>query len=163
MSESETPAGDTRKCPHCAEWIKAEAVVCRYCGRDVTPTVAVDAEPQAASGSEAGEEASTGRRKPWLIFVIVGVVLVLVVVVVVAVIGSSSGGSGSDDEWYDCAQSVRNNVRGEYVILDLYYEGQLDDGEISYSEYQEKVRELESQFQDELNSELERVCSYYRE
>lgn len=26
-----------RKCPHCAEMIKREAVACRHCGRDVEP------------------------------------------------------------------------------------------------------------------------------
>jgi len=26
-----------KKCPHCAEWIKAEAKVCKHCGRDVSP------------------------------------------------------------------------------------------------------------------------------
>lgn len=26
-----------RKCPSCAEWIKTEAHVCRFCGRDVPP------------------------------------------------------------------------------------------------------------------------------
>lgn len=28
-------SGDQKKCPHCAELIKADAKVCRYCGREV--------------------------------------------------------------------------------------------------------------------------------
>jgi hypothetical protein len=30
--------GNVRKCPFCAEQIKSEANICRYCGREVTPT-----------------------------------------------------------------------------------------------------------------------------
>lgn len=29
--------GENRKCPHCAEVIKREAKVCRFCGRDIVP------------------------------------------------------------------------------------------------------------------------------
>ncbi len=48
-----------RNCPHCAELIKIEAVVCRFCGR------AVDIEttrPGGLSESIAGEEVSAGTQ-----------------------------------------------------------------------------------------------------
>jgi hypothetical protein len=31
------PATETRRCPFCAETVKAEAVVCRFCNRDIDP------------------------------------------------------------------------------------------------------------------------------
>jgi hypothetical protein len=37
-----TERGDARKCPHCAELIKCEANVCRFCGRDVVPVAVLN-------------------------------------------------------------------------------------------------------------------------
>lgn len=32
--------GNAKKCPFCAESIKAEAIVCRFCNRDISPSKA---------------------------------------------------------------------------------------------------------------------------
>jgi len=42
--------GAKKKCPHCAEWIKADAKVCRHCGRDVAPPAKPAAVPGYGSG-----------------------------------------------------------------------------------------------------------------
>jgi hypothetical protein len=36
-TEKAAARGAGRKCPHCAEIVKADAKVCRFCGRDLPP------------------------------------------------------------------------------------------------------------------------------
>jgi hypothetical protein len=58
-NESNSAQG-TRKCPFCAENIKVEAIVCRFCQRDL-PATQVSSHP--TPDSSASYEHNSGKRK----------------------------------------------------------------------------------------------------
>lgn len=66
-------AGPTRRCPFCAEFIQAAAVVCRHCGRPVEaaaprgpwpPIPAARASAPLASGAQTPTSADTSAECP---------------------------------------------------------------------------------------------------
>ena len=58
LDRTKIAAGEMKTCPHCAELIKNEAKVCRYCQADLT-TPAVVAQVEAARGEAVADDFDT--------------------------------------------------------------------------------------------------------
>lgn len=69
---------DTRKCPFCAETIKADAVLCRFCGSRLEPLP--DSAPARESSAETHSTAprSGGRRALTVILIIISAVIFVI-------------------------------------------------------------------------------------
>lgn len=76
---------DERKCPDCAEWVKAEARRCRFCGAALSPVEPRPVATRAPRAAAVPTSFAVNSRKSVIGMAVFGVAIIGVIGVIIAV------------------------------------------------------------------------------